>query len=250
MTGWVTGLPPSQGLDDLVAKVEAEENVVGVALTGSWAHGMATEYSDVDLYVVLRERTDAWRRTRVDGLDIELLELRQLRAVPRDPGRWWDRYSLVRAEVILDRLDGEITDLFARWGRLSGEETEIAIDYYLDPYLAYTDRCLREHRVGLTVAAHLDAVEGLAWAVRLMFALNERVPPTNKYVTWELEHFPFDRPGWESPVLLDLICKVLVGGDAGAVRSLFRLFEQALRERGFGGALDMWDETLELAHQP
>lgn len=250
MTGWVTGLPPSQGLDDLVAKVEAEENVVGVALTGSWAHGMATEYSDVDLYVVLRERTDAWRRTRVDGLDIELLELRQLRAVPRDPGRWWDRYSLVRAEVILDRLDGEITDLFARWGRLSGEETEIAIDYYLDPYLAYTDRCLREHRVGLKVAAHLDAVEGLAWAVRLMFALNERVPPTNKYVTWELEHFPFDRPGWESPVLLDLICKVLVGGDAGAVRSLFHLFEQALRERGFGGALDMWDETLELAHQP
>lgn len=249
MTSWATGLPNSPRLDDLVAKVDADENVVGVALTGSWVHGMATEYSDVDLYLILRERSDDWRRSRVDGLDIELCELRHFRKVPKDPGRWWNRYTMVRSRVVLDRLDGEITELFARWGRLSDEETQIAIDYYFDPYLAYTDRCLREHRVNLAMAAHLDAVESLAWAVRLMFALNQRVPPTNKYLTWELEKFPFDRPGWEPQVLLDLIRRILVSGDADAVRTMFDLFEPALRARGFGGALDLWTETVALAQR-
>lgn len=247
MTTWAAGLPPSPRLDDLIAKVDRDDNVVGLALTGSWAHGMATEYSDVDLYLIVRERTDAWRRSRVDGLDLELYELRELRSIPRDPGRWWDRYSMVRADVVLDRLDGEIADLFARWGRLSDEEAQIAIDYYLDPYLAYTDRSLRQQRVNLTVAAHLDAVEGLAWAVRLMFALHARVPPTNKYLSWELERFPFDEPGWDSAVILDLLGRILATGDGKAVCAMFELFEPVLRRRGFGGALDLWNETVALA---
>ena len=247
MTAWASGLPSSPQIEELAAIIDGDQNVAGVALTGSWAHGMATKHSDVDLCLILRKPSDAWRRTRVDGLDIELYELSRLRDVPKDPGRWWDRYSMVRAEVVLDRLDGEIGDLFARWGRLSDEETQIAIDYYMDPYLTYLDRCLRAHRVQLTLAAHLDAVEGLAWAVRLMFALNQRVPPTNKYLSWELERFPFEELGWAPEVLLDLVMRILVSGDQEAVRTMFALFQPVLRRHGFGGALNLWDETVALA---
>lgn len=248
MTTWASGLPQRPRVDGLVRAVDRDDTVVGVALTGSWAHAMANEYSDIDLYVIVAEPSDAWRRSHVEGLDLEVRTLAELRTIPLDPARWWDRYSMVRAQVLLDRRGGEIAALFDRWGRLSYEEAQVAIDYYLDPYLAYTDRCLRQHRAQLAVAAHLDAVEGLAWAVRLMFAVHQRVPPTNKYLTWELERFPFQESGWESAVLIDRVTRILATGDADAVRSLFDLLEPALRRRGFGGALDLWTNTLALAH--
>jgi predicted nucleotidyltransferase len=70
-------------LQALVSRVATDANVHGLILTGSWARGMATEHSDVDVYVVLQHQ-QGWVTTRTKEIDLPVLTLDQLQAVPRD----------------------------------------------------------------------------------------------------------------------------------------------------------------------
>jgi predicted nucleotidyltransferase len=108
-------------LQALVSRVATDANVQGLILTGSWARGMATEHSDVDVYVVLQHQ-QGWVTTRTKEIDLPALTLDQLQAVPRDPRQWWDRYSFVDARVLLDRTGGLLTPLIDAWANLSRDE--------------------------------------------------------------------------------------------------------------------------------
>lgn len=238
---WHRDLPESPWLGELARQIDDDPRVLAVLLTGSWAHDMATEHSDVDLLVIMAHDDVSWRRRSTDGIDVQTMTLERLRQIPRDPGRWWDRYYYCRTRVLLDRSEGHVPNLVETWANLSPAEVSESLDYHLEAYLNFLYRSLKSHRDGRARLARLDACESLPWAVALAFAVHGRVRPTNKYVAWELEHHPIEEPGWSCREIVSLLEDILDSGCATAQRTLFGLIEAKARRHGFGGVIDGFD---------
>jgi len=239
------------GIRALLADVEGDPNVAGLVLTGSVARGgMATARSDLDVYVVLLRPDRGRRTTRSNAVDLPVCTLDDLRVVPPppqpDPDGWWDRYSFAHSQILLDRTNGELARLVDSWATLSGPESKLVLESYLDGYVNYVYRSLKSHRDGRLFEARLDAVESLVWALPLIFAFERRVRPYNKYLGWELRTHPLERPAWQAPVLLPQLTAVLDTGDPESQRAIFVSIEEAAREVGLGGILDGWGDELTL----
>ncbi|MDX3072694.1 hypothetical protein [Streptomyces sp. MI02-7b] len=224
----------------------ADDAVVGLVLKGSQAHeGMATTHSDHDLYVVLADgaATDLTRFAghRTPELDLVVVTL----AGFRDAGvPGFERYALARARVVLDRLDGEIARILAAKARLDNDEAFRDSGAWLDAYANSLYRSVKNARDGHALAARLDAADSIGFLLELLFALDRRPRPYNRYLEWELTRHPL--PGWESAALLEAIDTIARSGDVPTQRRLFARAEAAARRAGHGAVLDAWGEDLAL----
>ncbi|WP_370266798.1 hypothetical protein [Streptomyces sp. V4I8] len=232
--------------DTFVALATADPAVVGLVLKGSRAHdGMASEHSDHDLYVVLADgaATDLRRLTalRTARLDLVIVSLAEFRAAGM-PGS--ERYALARARVLLDRLDGGIAEILAAKARLGVDEAFRAADGWLDAYANSLYRSVKNDRDGEPLAARLDATDSVGHLLELLFALDRRPRPYNKYLRWELARHPL--PGWDGAALLRDVDRISASGDVAVQRRLFGRVEAAARREGHGAVLDAWGEDLRL----
>jgi hypothetical protein len=232
--------------DALVELATADPAVVGLVLKGSRAHdGMITAHSDHDVYVVLADDA-ATGLTRFAGrrtaeLDLVIVSLTEFRAAGM-PG--FERYALARARVVLDRLDGGIARVLADKARLRADEAFQDAGGWLDAYANSLYRSVKNHRDGRMLAARLDAADSTRFLLELLFALDRRPRPYNKYLEWELARHPL--PGWDTEVLLRAVDRISATGDPSLQRHLFALVEVAAREAGHGEVLDAWGEDLGL----
>jgi hypothetical protein len=232
--------------DAFVELAAADPAVVGLVLKGSRAHeGMITEYSDHDLYVVLADgaATDLIRFAghRTPQLDLVIVSLAEFRAVGM-PG--FERYALARARVVLDRLDGGISQALAAKARLDADEAGQASAEWLDAYANSLYRSVKNDRDGHPLAARLDAADSIRFLLELLFALDRRPRPYNKYLEWELARYPL--AGWDTGMLLDALERISGTGDVPLQRRLFVRVEEAARRAGHGAVLDAWGEDLDL----
>ena len=241
---------PQQPLayDAFVALAEADPAVVGLVLKGSRAHdGMATEHSDHDLYVVVADGATT-ELSRLHGhrsatLDIIVLPLAEFRTVGM-PG--FERYGLARGHVVLDRVDGGtgIARLLAEKGRLDADEAFREAGGLVDAYANSVYRSVKNDRDGQPLAARLDAADSVRFLLELLFTLDRRPRPYNKYLEWELARYPL--PGWETGGLLEAVGRISATGDAAVQRHLFARVEACVRRAGHGEVLDAWGEDLAL----
>ncbi|WP_199881263.1 hypothetical protein [Streptomyces sp. CB03911] len=229
-----------------VADATADPAVVGLVLKGSRAHdGMTTRHSDHDLYVILADDHDAASGlAALDGyrsarLDLVVTTLERFRR-PAD----WERYAIARSRVLVDRPDGEVTRIVAAMGRLGAEEAFRSGAALLDAYANSLYRSVKNHRDGNPLAGHLDAAAGVGFLLELLFTLDRRPRPYNKYLAWELDRFPL--PGWESAALLDTVARITATGEVAPQQQLFAQVEAAARAAGHAAVLDAWGEDLRL----
>ncbi|MFD8049794.1 hypothetical protein ACFV5E_40885 [Streptomyces chartreusis] len=232
--------------DAFVGLATADPAVVGLVLKGSRAHeGMITRHSDHDLYVVLADDATTgltrFAGHRTEELDLVIVSLTALRAAGM-PG--FERYALARARVVLDRLDGGVARILADKARLSAEEAFRDSGAWLDAYANSLYRSIKNDRDGHALAARLDAADGIGFLLELLFALDRRPRPYNKYLTWELARHPL--PGWDTGELLRALDRISATGDVDDQRRLFALAEAAVRQAGHGEVLDAWGEDLDL----
>ncbi|MFF4275241.1 hypothetical protein [Streptomyces sp. NPDC001536] len=231
--------------DAFVRLALADTAVVGLVLKGSRAHeGMVTLHSDHDLYVVLADTatTDTrFQGHRSGGLDLVVLSLTEFRAAGM-PG--FERYALARAQVVLDRLDGGIARILADKARLAADEAHRDAGGWLDAYANSLYRSVKNARDGHGLAARLDAADSVRFLLELLFALDRRPRPYNKYLEWELSRHPL--PGWDTGLLLDAVDRVARTGDVALQRRLFTRVESAARKAGHGAVLDAWGADLDL----
>ncbi|WP_406349907.1 hypothetical protein [Streptomyces sp. NBC_00658] len=232
--------------DAFVEIAAADSAVVGIVLKGSRAHeGMTTEHSDHDLYVVQADgvTTALTRFTghRTPELDLVILSLDEFR-VAGMPG--FERYALARARIVLDRLDGVIAQILADKARLNADEAFREAGEWLDAYANSLYRSVKNDRDGHALAARLDAAESIRFLLELLFALDRRPRPYNKYLEWELARFPL--PGWDTGMLLDSADLISGTGDVSTQRRLFAQVEAVARQAGHGAVLDAWGEDLDL----
>jgi hypothetical protein len=198
---------------------------------------MVDERSDWDVCVVLAGPTarDEFARefpfghgSRVEVVTATLDDLRGNRS------EHW-RYVAAHAKVVLDKTDGELTRVVAEQESLPGGSRDAVVREALDGYINQTYRSLR-------YGTRLDAVEAIPYALRTIFALENRVRPYNKYLEWELRHHPLE--GWTADELLPLLDRVLAG-EAEAQRELFRRIEEPARRAGFGDVIDGWQPDVD-----
>lgn len=232
--------------DAFVELASTDSAVVGLVLKGSRAHeGMTTEYSDHDLYVVLADgATTALTRFtghRTPELDLVIVSLDEFRAAGM-PG--FERYALARARIVLDRLDGGIAQILAAKARLDADVAFREAGEWLDAYANSVYRSVKNARDGHALAARLDAADSIRSLLELLFALDCRPRPYNKYLEWELARFPL--PGWDTGMLLDTVDRISGRGDVSTQRRLFAQVESVARRAGHGAVLDAWGEDLAL----
>lgn len=228
----------------LLSRVADDPAVVGLVLKGSHAHdGMATQYSDRDVYVVLAEgaatELSGLHGHRSAELDVVVTTVDQFRQLDGH-----ERYALSRAHVVIDRLDGEIAEIVGAKGQRDRAEATAAAAGWLDAYANSLYRSVKNARDGNRLAAHLDAADSVGFLLELLFALDCRPRPYNKYLAWELERFPL--PGWATSPLLNEIGRIAGTGDVDLQRSLFAKVEAVAREAGHDSTLDAWGEDLVL----
>lgn len=227
----MTGLPQSarQALEEILSRDDPD--LVGVVLSGSAARGMATERSDVDVYVVSSEQTAERREVRrtqdVDEIPITLAELEQPGEFGTD--EWWSRWSFAWVQVLRDDAGGRVAEAVRRQATLTAAEQQRILSPVggnrLDGYLNFVYRALKADRDGRALERRLDAAESVPWMLDVIFTLVGRVRPYNKYLLWELREHPLGIPEWSAPRLLPQLEAVL-DGDPGALRSAYAVIER------------------------
>ena len=224
--------------EDLLEAARSREDVVGLYVFGSRGRDfMVDERSDWDVCVVL---ADPEARERFDrefpyahGARVEIVSttLDGIRNESSEHGR----YAAAHADVVLDKTGGELTRVVAGQESLPSGTRDAVVREALDGYINQTYRSLR-------YGTRLDAVEAIPYALRTIFALENRVRPYNKYLEWELRHHPLD--GWTADDLLPLLDRVLTG-ERKAQHELFELIEEPARREGFGDVVDGWEPDVE-----
>ncbi len=119
---------------DLAARNSAEHgpDLLGLVLSGSVGRGVATDRSDLDVYVVLTDQgaqdRDTTRSPAVDEIPIALSELEE---VPSFGSKgWWYRWSFAWAPVLLDRTDGRLAICLRRQATLTADEAkEVLVEH-------------------------------------------------------------------------------------------------------------------------
>jgi hypothetical protein len=223
--------------EQLLAVARERDDVIGLYVFGSRGRDfMVDERSDWDVCVVLRdaaaEEAFALEFPSTHGNTVEIVPgtLDGMRGLTDE--HW--RYAAAHADVVLDKTGGELTQVVAELESLPAGTRDAVVRDALDGYINQTYRSLR-------YGTRLDAVEAVPYALRTIFALEDRVRPYNKYLEWELRHHPL--ADWTADALLPLLDRVL-RGEPVAQRELFNFIERLARREGVGDVVDSWEPDV------
>jgi hypothetical protein len=222
--------------EELLEVARGRDDVVGLYVFGSRGRDfMVDERSDWDVCVVLAD-DDAREAFEADfpythGARVEIVTatLDELRDEASEHGR----YAGAHAHIEIDRT-GQLATVIAGTESLPNGTRDAVVREALDGYINQMHRSLR---YGTT----LDAIESIPYALRTIFALEDRVRPYNKYLDWELRHHPL--ADWGADELLPLLDRVLTG-EPGAQHDLFNRIEPLARREGFGDVVDGWEPDV------
>jgi hypothetical protein len=216
-------------LRDILAREDPE--VLGVVLSGSAARGMATDRSDVDVYVVLADGArprPARKRPEVDELPVTISELESVPAFGTE--EWWFRWSFAWAQVLRDTADRRVALACRRQATLDADEQRAVLvaGDRLDGWVNFAYRALKSDRDGRPLERRLDAAESVAWLLDVVFALAGRVRPYNKYLAWELRTHPLAVPEWGAERLLPQV-EAMLDGDPAPLRASYAVVDRECR---------------------
>lgn len=222
----MTRLPDqaAAALEEILGRTDP--GILGVVLSGSAGReGMATERSDVDVFVVYRDAVPHGMEKRpfVDEVTVSIADLEQ---TPPAFGSdtWWVRWSFAWVPVLRDE-DGRIARAVQRIATLSPDEQPTIVRDRLDGVVNIVFRALKSDRDGRRFESRLDVVEAISWLLDTIFALSARIRPYNKYLAWELREHPLDVPEWSAAILLPQI-EAMLEGDAAALRAVYGVVER------------------------
>lgn len=223
--------------EELLEVARARDEVVGMYVFGSRGRDfMVDERSDWDVCVVLADaaaRVEFSREFPLEhGARVEIVAV-TLDDLRGNASEHW-RYAAAHADVVVDKTGGELPQVVAEQESLPVGTRDAVVREALDGYINQTYRSLR-------YGTRLDAAEAIPYALRTIFALENRVRPYNKYLEWELRHHPL--AGWAADELLPLLERLLTG-DAEAQHELFRRIEEVARREGFGDVVGGWEPDV------
>jgi predicted nucleotidyltransferase len=216
--------------EELVARARGDDNVVGVAHSGSRGRGeFVHDESDWDYFVVVRELRGEYPSAHGDRIEYSEITLERLSSPPD-----WARPALLSVDLLLDKT-GEVATALSTATTVDPKSAHEPLDGYIN--MVY--RSVKNARVGLELASLLDAQESIPWFLQYVFNVHGRVRPYNKWLEWELQRHPL-------PVEVDLalLRRIATTGDLPSQQALFRDTEQLARDAGLGAVIDGWEPDV------
>jgi hypothetical protein len=238
----------SLGIDEIerayrafLGSAAADENVVGVVLSGSRGAGVfVTDRSDFDVFVVTREPDDRWPFVYGSAVEMVALTLDSFETYALPDGRdSWNRPAFLFAKVEVDKLDGAIGRIVERKRRLTPDEATSIAAESLDDYINTLLRSLKNLEAGRDLEGRLDAAESIPPLLTTAFALEGRVRPFNKWLSYDLERQPLAIEG-----LLSRIDRIRRDADPREQRAMFRDVERLARDAGHAAVVDSWEPNV------
>jgi hypothetical protein len=240
-------------LQALVAEADADQDVIGLALTGSRAVvGAVTDESDYDvMFIVTNEAYTRHNQTQtipvrgatvkhiLQNADIweESPETLQVSQVPA-----WELPALAEAIVLFDR-SGEVERLFEALRRIPEGQAEAMAASAYDGYLNGLYRSLKSWRRGNELGARLEAAQSVDFLVKTLFALERRWQPYGSRLIFHLEQL--ESQGWQVNELRDHFLDIITTANPRCQQTLARQVSTILRKRGFGHVYDEWNGEID-----
>jgi len=235
--------------EDLVELARTDEAILGLVLTGSRATGLGvTDHSDWDVRLIMRDEDCEEYRSRLctpHGSKVEVVVLSETElelAGELGTSSFWDRYSWVHAQVVVDR--DAVAEVVARKRALPADEARTLAAAALDDYVNWMFRSLKNDAAGIVEGARLDAAESVSSFLDFLFAAHDRVRPFNKQLRWELETNPLAEGTWSADSLLSRLVAIVDTASVGEQRRLFCAVESLARTRGLGDVIDGWEPDV------
>lgn len=230
--------------DRLSELAAADDQVVGLVLTGGRGKGVATAHSDWDGVLVVTEAgMPRWSTCDFEDLDLTVISDSDFvdYAAP-ETAFSWRGYDFAYLRPVVDRRG--FGAQLARKGELTEARARHLAEEYLGAALNSVYRAAKNHRDGDETAALLDLGEMCGYYLTAVFALDGRLRPYNKLLRWDLERAPLVHVSLPGERLIALLTGTLRETDMAAAWSLAERAAEGFRKAGLTEVLDDWEDHL------
>lgn len=244
---------------DFIESARQNDYVIAVILAGSYAKGLQTSSSDIDVYIIVSDNTpsDDIKNLKIHVTDVTngqvdlstngIQKLSYFREYATIGSIFdWDRYNLVHTIVEFDKSNGQIDEILSKKTTLSAAEVKSTLDTYLGPFVNMTYRSVSSILKGDQSAARLDAAQAIKPLINCLFSFKSRVTPFNKYLSWELNYKPL---GYEiDDNLVDQLGK-FASADLATQRMFFNLIKEAALNANADELYSAWGNKLNIVQE-
>ncbi|MEI7480299.1 MAG: hypothetical protein WCJ59_01605 [bacterium] len=230
--------------EEYLDMIKKDDRIIGAFLSGGRGKGVSAPESDYDVMLITNATDfqpvikDYPKTEYIDSLVHAISDFRDWAKVGTKTQ--YDKYSFTHVKVLFDKT-GDIQKMVNEKGILTKDEAYKIGKDSLNSYLNKLHRSLKNLRDKNILAGHLDAVETIPSILTFIFAIEERVRPFNKFLTWELENFPLTKLTVSSKYLLDKIQIILQNGDLRTQKEVLEIVKKLAIENEYIEDIKGWD---------
>jgi len=236
-----------QKFENLLGEAKADSNIVGFFLGGSRGKGIENEFSDYDVYVIVKNGKAEFYKKKYSKIVDEYIEFMVYSFDEfKNYADWgskegWARYNCAHIKALIDK-NGVIQKIIDGKAKIPESKIKSFIKEKLDGYLNYSYRSIKCLRNKDLFAARLQAAYSIPYFLDIIFAADSgRIKPYAEYLEWELENYPLKSFPLKSKEIIISITKILDGADLKTQQKLFRVCEKVFRQEGYRKVFDGWE---------
>jgi predicted nucleotidyltransferase len=232
--------------DQILKNLKKDPNVIGAFLSGSRGKGFEHEYSDYDLYVIVKDDNSLiskkkYPRNAYRNIDLITKTIFEFKNYARFGGpEDWDRYSFAHVKPLFDK-SGTLQEILKQKGCIPLKYQKKQVSDFLDMYLNALYRSIKYFKTNLTVS-RFEAAKSLEYLVGALFALEGRTQPYHGYLEKELIKFPLKKFPWKPQEFVKIMLKILNSADLKVQREVLEKVEKLFRKYGFEKNFNAWSK--------
>lgn len=232
----------------LLKEAESDSNIIGFVLSAGRGRGFVTENSDYDIAIVVPDEMKAEyvekyekKYYSTEVIDIGVYSLTDY----KNYAKWGEpdsphRYNFAYLKAQIDRT-GEIQKIINEKGIIPPDKIKEFVSGELDSYINYYYRAVKNYRDGSATACYFDGVESMFSLLAILFGVEGRLRPYNKYLEWDLKNHPLKFLPWPADDFVVKVKKIMTTGDIEIQKEIFKKVCELFRAQGYGEVIDGWE---------
>ena len=230
----------------LLKEAESDPDVIGFVLGAGRGKGFATKYSDYDIAIIVPDQKRAECAKKYEKYhSTEIIDIGVYSLTEYKNYASWDtedavyRYNFAYLRAGIDKT-GEIQKIIDEKGVIPPGGVKDFVSKQLDGYMTLYYRAVKNHRDGNSKASYFDGTESVFYLLTILFGLEGRLRPYNKYLEWDLKEHPLKFLPWPPDAFIGKLKKVMTTGDIETEKEIFTKVCELFKSKGYGEVIDGW----------